>query len=107
MKYYCELCDYTTTNRDRIHYHHIIPKSSGGHNKSSNRLYCCPNCHSKIYVPIIGKGIHGIEGYEPIIILGKVLSTDGRLVNYLRGDVELYSKLKNIYKGDDDITHLY
>jgi hypothetical protein len=94
--YYCEMCDYETEDRDRIHYHHIKPKSMKGSDKSFNRLYCCPNCHHRIYITG-SKGIHGIKGVNPIVIESKMLSSAGMVVEYsMDGKID-YKLLKNTY----------
>lgn len=96
MEYFCELCDYSTVDRDRIHYHHIVPKSLKGTNKHHNRIYLCGNCHNKIFVTG-SKGIHGIKGTNPIIINSKLMSTSGLIIEYIENEETKYKILKNRY----------
>lgn len=84
--YKCEspICNgYITKYRSQIHYHHIIPIESGGHNKPSNRIYLCPNCHVQIFIQSSKHGIHSIKGSDSIILIGWVSSTKGRLLEYI------------------------
>ena len=96
--YYCEFCSYTSHDRDRIHYHHILPKSMGGSDKVHNRIYCCPNCHAKMFVGG-SLGTHGIKGVEPIEIISILLSTGGRVVEYTTKGEPTLTLLKNTYTG--------
>lgn len=84
----CEFpnCDYITESRSSIHLHHIIPKTMNGINGRSNRIYLCPNCHSKIYVPGCEKGIHSIKHKDSIIIEGWKQSTSGRILQYINSN---------------------
>ena len=52
----CEICG---LNFDRLHKHHIIPQSKNGSNENYNIIWCCPLCHSNIFIDENEKGIHG------------------------------------------------
>jgi len=78
--YYCELCDFSSKNRNHIHKHHIIPKELKGCNKSFNTVIVCPRCHSMIYVEGSKSGIHSIKNDNSIIIKGWYKSTDGEIL---------------------------
>jgi len=94
--FYCELCDYQTEDRDRIHNHHIIPVSMGGPDAATNRLCLCPNDHARVWVEG-APGTHGIKGSDPVVIIKKCMSTAGMLIEYEeRGELS-YSPLKNNY----------
>lgn len=82
-KYKCGFpgCTYETDYR-YIHYHHIVPKSKGGSDKEYNRIWLCPNHHCRVYIPGETNGIHAVCTDESIIILGKVVSTSGVLLEY-------------------------
>ena len=47
--YFCELCDYSTPNRNNIENHHIVPKELKGSDKQYNRVYLCPNHHRMLH----------------------------------------------------------
>jgi hypothetical protein len=83
--YYCQFpkCLYFANIRSQINYHHIKPVEIGGSDKDFNRIYLCPNHHSKIYIPEAKNGIHTIKGEDSIILLGKFKSTDGIVVEYI------------------------
>lgn len=85
MKYKCEFpdCTYKTDNRTQIHNHHIIPKEIDGNNHNSNRIWLCPNCHAKIYVPEVKRGIHSFNTENSIIINSKLNSTAGKVLEYV------------------------
>lgn len=85
--YFCQFCDYSTSAKSQIHSHHIIPLELNGSNKISNRVYCCPNCHSKIYIQTSSKGIHSIKTNDYIEIIRWHTSTTGRLLEcYISGE---------------------
>ena len=75
-------CRYETTERHRIHYHHIKPKEFSGVDDEYNRLWLCPNCHNRVYIPE-SKGIHSKQSNESIIIKGKLMSSGGIVLNYI------------------------
>lgn len=83
MKYKCNFpgCTYETNHR-YIHYHHIIPKSKGGSDKESNRVWLCPNHHCRIYIPGETRGIHSVCTEESVILIAKRMSTAGLILEY-------------------------
>lgn len=95
MVYKCQFpqCKYETNNRFQIHYHHIIPKECGGTNKEYNRIWLCPNHHSRIYIKEATKGIHSIKTKDSIIFKGILQSTSGRLIEYIENDDIKYKEL--------------
>jgi len=97
MKYKCEWpnCSYTTTTRKEINYHHIQQSSYGGSDKKFNRIWLCPNHHSKVYIPESKSGIHSIKGTNSIIILKWVYSTSGKILHYIDiNGIEQYHQSK-------------
>lgn len=97
MKYKCLFpnCNYETENRSQINYHHIVPKELGGKDGERNRIYLCPNCHSRIYVPNCTSGIHSINCDSSIIITNKLHSTSGVVLEYIENDETKY----HFYRG--------
>lgn len=85
-------CNYSCDNRQQIHYHHIIPSSDGGSNEDYNRIYLCPNCHHKIYIPNSTSGIHATKHKNSIVLLGWRLSTEGKILEYINenGNITYY-----------------
>lgn len=75
-------CDYMTDLRSQMANHHIIPKSMGGNDSKGNRVMVCPNCHTKIYVPNMKHGHHSKYTKDSIIILNKLYSTEGYVIEY-------------------------
>ncbi|MDD5651536.1 MAG: HNH endonuclease signature motif containing protein [Candidatus Nanoarchaeia archaeon] len=98
MTWYCENpnCDYSTNNRNKINWHHIKPKELNGSNRSFNRVFLCPNCHSNVYIPESSTGNHAIKTENSIIILEWLNSTTGKILKTIdtKGN-EIYSKMKN------------
>lgn len=90
--YQCEhphpQCDYQTTLRSQIHYHHIIPKECGGGNGRDNRIWLCPTHHTHIFVPEAKQGHHAQQSEHSIILIGWRKSTGG-------GHVLLYRKISD------------
>lgn len=84
MRYFCQFpsCSYETNQRNQIDLHHIIPKETGGKDDKWNRIYLCPNCHRKIYIPEAKKGMHSKKGNDSIILLNKHFSTNGQILEY-------------------------
>lgn len=92
MKYQCEFpkCGYITENRTQIHEHHIIPRELNGSDKKSNKLFVCPNCHNKIFIPDSNSGIHSFNNANSIIINHKLDSTSGPVLEYVEHDETKY-----------------
>ena len=90
MKYICQFpgCDYITNERSQIQNHHIVPKEHRGHDRDSNRIFLCPNCHTKVYIRD-SHGVHSVKGEDSIIINKWVQSTDGLLLEYIDKDNKL------------------
>ena len=92
--YKCEFpgCDYMCESRSQIQLHHIVPREFNGSDKPYNRIYLCPNCHTKVYIPGVKSGIHSIKTNDSIIINRWLSSTDGRVLEYINnnGDVDYY-----------------
>lgn len=82
--YYCEFpnCNYSTNIRSQINYHHIVPKSKNGSNNSYNRIWLCPSCHTKVYIPNEISGIHSKYNDSSIILLRWVDSTCNKVLEY-------------------------
>jgi hypothetical protein len=80
FRYKCQFpnCTYSTKYRFQLHYHHIVPKELGGTDKSNNRLWLCPNHHNRIYIPNTIHGIHSKKTDNSIIIIGWMMSTEGK-----------------------------
>lgn len=86
--YNCEFpnCSYSSKNRSQIHEHHIVPRELGGNNKKNNKIYLCPNCHNKIFIPESKKGIHSKCYIDSIILKGRLKSTAGLVLEYIEND---------------------
>jgi hypothetical protein len=96
MNYYCEICNYLTVHRNKIHYHHIKPVELGGSDWAYNRVYLCPTCHCLVYIPESLTGIHSIKCDDSIKILKWIMSTDGRVLHYInKFNEEVYSLTHN------------
>jgi len=79
----CALCDTEVLYRNQIHEHHIVSKELGGSNKKFNRIFLCPNCHFKVFIPESKIGLHSIKKDNSIIIKGWLQSTEGKVLNYI------------------------
>lgn len=99
---YCCLypkCDFTTSKRREIDYHHIIPKELNGSNNASNRMWVCPNHHRLIFVPGTTNGHHSIKSKNSIIIKKFLQSTNGIVLSYI--DCEDNKEYLYMYKTKD------
>jgi len=98
MKYKCQFpkCEYGTNIKSQINIHHIIPRERQGNHKKYNKVYLCPNCHTKIYIPESRKGIHTIKGPTSIILLDWKNAGSCRLLEYIDIDdkVKYYQERK-------------
>lgn len=90
--YKCEFpqCNYTTSVRTQIHFHHIIPREHGGSNKTINKISLCPTHHTKIYNPKATKGMHANKSEDSIILIGWRTSTIGKVLHYIENDEEKF-----------------
>ena len=93
--YYCELCDFSSKNRNNLESHHIVPKELKGSHKKFNRVILCGKCHSMIYVEGSKSGIHSIKNDDSIIIRGWFKSTIGDVLLVETQGVEEYIDRKN------------
>ncbi len=86
--YHCQMpeCDYICEDSSQINFHHIVPRSMGGSDKKVNLIELCPNCHSKVYVEGMKSGTHAVKTQNSIILLGKLLSTGGVVLEYRHVD---------------------
>lgn len=84
MKYSCEFpkCDYSTSHRSQVNYHHILPLELNGSDKEYNRIWLCPTHHTKIYVPESKSGMHSCKGRDSIVLIQWLSSTAGRVLEY-------------------------
>lgn len=101
MRYYCQFpgCNYSTDIRSQINYHHIKPIELGGKDGHGNRLYLCPNHHTKIYIPESKNGQHTFKGDDSIILICKYQSTGGVVVEYIDTDGETKYFVENSDKN--------
>ena len=92
MRYQCEFpnCGYETKNRTQIHEHHIVPKELGGKDKKFNKIFLCPNCHNRVYIPEAKIGIHSIKNDNSIIISKWLMSTAGKVLEYIEQNETKY-----------------
>lgn len=90
--YKCQFpyCNYSTKVRTQIHSHHITPREQGGSNKKINRIYLCPNHHSKIYIPTASRGMHAKRSKDSLILLGWKSSTSGLMLHYIENNEEKF-----------------
>ena len=84
MIYNCEFpkCNYNTSHRSQIQYHHIVPVELNGSDKDYNRIWLCPTHHTKVFVKESRSGIHSIQGEDSIVIIQWMESTQGRVLEY-------------------------
>lgn len=92
MKHKCQFpgCTYETESRTQIHNHHIIPKECGGSDREGNRIFLCPNCHTRIFVPTAKTGIHSFNNENSIILIHKLRSTSGMVLEYVVNEETKY-----------------
>lgn len=92
MIYKCEFpkCSYQTQIKNKIHFHHIIPKELSGNNDKKNLIKLCPNCHSKIFIPNSQKGNHSIKDKDSIVIINRLKSGIGTVLKYKKMDEKEY-----------------
>jgi len=82
--YKCQLCEFITEERSKIHKHHILPKELNGSNKKHNLVYLCANCHNKVYIIESKTGNHSIKSKQSIIINGwRLCSNSHRILEYI------------------------
>ena len=84
----CQFCLFETFERCSIHEHHIIPRELNGDNQPKNKVFVCPNCHQTIFCPASTSGQHSIQKENSIEIKGWLLSTGGRVLQYINKEKE-------------------
>ncbi len=82
MRHICYFpdCNYETTIRSKIDYHHVVPREVD--KKSKVTIPLCKTHHSLIYVEESKKGQHSIQSNESLIIRGIFKSTQGNSLLY-------------------------
>lgn len=78
----CQFCPFEG-ERSLINEHHIIPRELNGNNQPKNKVFVCPNCHNKIFIPNSTAGIHSIKKANSILIVGWLQSSGGRVLQYI------------------------
>jgi hypothetical protein len=58
-------CHDCGVERDGLHKHHIVPKSLGGSNDSSNLVKLCANCHEDRHKGPVGGELRGKNSHSP------------------------------------------
>jgi hypothetical protein len=88
-------CEYTTDVKCQIHNHHIVPRSKKGSNKNYNLITVCPTHHAKIFIPGELHGQHSKQSVDSIVMIRKLPSTDGEVLEYKYANEEEvhYAKL--------------
>jgi len=81
-------CKFSTTSRNLIDAHHLIPKELNS--KSKLTLYFCKTHHAFIYHPEAKYGQHAIKTAESIEILNFFNSTEGRVLHYKDSNVKVF-----------------
>ena len=95
--YFCELCDYSTLNKQEMDFHHIVPKELEGSDNLFNRVWLCARCHRKVYVEGSMSGIHSTKNNDSIVIKGWFNSTEGKLLLIITPEgIEKYIDMKNL-----------
>jgi len=91
--YFCEFpdCTYSTNDRSKIDYHHIIPKEMNGCDDEWNRMWLCPNHHRMIYIAG-SHGNHSKDSGDTIEINGWRSSTGGKILEYTKNTETHYFK---------------
>lgn len=70
-------CQYTTTSRNKIEFHHIIPRELWPRLNQNVILTFCPTHHRLIYHPECKSGPHSIKADDSLIIDGIYRTTKG------------------------------
>jgi hypothetical protein len=82
-KYYCTFpgCNYETTHRSKIDFHHVTPRELD--ERSELTIPLCKTHHALIYHPDTKHGQHSIKTEQSLIIEGVYDSTGGKCIVYL------------------------
>jgi hypothetical protein len=83
-KYKCSFpyCDYCTTTRSKIEYHHIVPREIDPSPQNKVTVSLCPTHHRLIYYPGATVGIHAITDPSSLQIVETLKSTEGKTIHY-------------------------
>lgn len=75
-------CDYCTSSRSKIDYHHVTPKEVNPHRTNRTTIPLCKTHHALIFHPQSTAGQHSIKTSESLAILGVYAGTNGTSVHY-------------------------
>lgn len=79
-------CTYKTENRNKIDFHHIVPRELWPRLNQNVTLSFCPTHHRLIYHPETKSGMHSIKSEDSLEILGIFKTTHGYSVEYRNAD---------------------
>lgn len=84
LKYKCHFpnCSYSTDDRNKIEFHHIVPRELWPRLNQNVTLCLCPTHHRLIWHPECKYGPHSIKGKESLEVVGIFRSTKGYSVIY-------------------------
>jgi len=76
------LCGKSHFSTKTVDLHHIVPVSMGGEDSLYNRIYLCPECHRRIYVPGIASGIHKTKKQGSVQLFRYIPTNKGKALLY-------------------------
>ena len=79
-------CTYYTENRNKIDFHHIIPKELWPRINQNVTISFCPTHHRLIFHPDCKSGMHSIQSNDSLEILGIYKNTHGYSILYKKTD---------------------
>lgn len=95
------LCGKSHFSAGVVDLHHIVPVSMGGEDASYNRVYLCPECHRRVYVPGIASGIHKTKKPDSVELIRYYLTTEGRALLYREAKEGAPYRLWIVTRGSD------
>ena len=79
-------CTYYTENRNKIDFHHIIPKELWPRINQNVTISFCPTHHRLIFHPDCKSVMHSIQSNDSLEILGIYKNTHGYSILYKKAD---------------------
>ncbi|NLE27797.1 MAG: hypothetical protein GX625_21165 [Clostridiaceae bacterium] len=90
----CQQCSKQVKRRNKMHIHHVVPRSKGGTNRLDNLVLLCEKCHKKIHKNIPFEG----DSFEPVALAANIL-----LINTA---IALGNHIKFKYKKPTDLHYI-
>lgn len=75
-------CSYSTFDRSKIDFHHVVPRSIDKSRKNKLTIPLCPTHHAMIFHPQVKSGRHSQLSEGSLEVLAILKTTDDDVIHY-------------------------